>query len=41
MITTLDEYIESHLDEIHTLGFDGRVVSANQMKHFKERFEIR
>ena len=39
-VPTLDEYIESHLDEIHTLGFDGRVVSANQMKHFKDRFDI-
>ena len=39
-VPTLDEYIESHLDEIKTLGFDGRVVSANQYKHFKEKFDI-
>lgn len=39
-VLTFDEYIESH-DEIHTLGFDGRVVSANQFKHFQSRFDIK
>ena len=40
-VPTLDEYIQEHLDEIHTLGFDGRVVSANQYKHFKDKFNIK
>ena len=39
-VPTLDEYITSHLNEIKTLGFDGRVVSANQYKHFKNKFNI-
>ena len=39
-VPTLEEYIETHLDEIKTLGFDGRVVSANQYKRFKEKFDI-
>lgn len=39
-VPTLDEYIETHLKENDTLGFDGRVVSANQFKHFKNRFHL-
>lgn len=39
-VPTLDEYIAAHLKENDTLGFDGRVVSATQMKHFKSVFHL-
>lgn len=39
-VPTLEEYIQEHLNEHDTLGFDGRVVSATQFKHFKEVFHL-
>lgn len=39
-VPTMDEYIFDHLNENDTLGFDGRVVSANQFKHFKQIFNL-
>ena len=39
-VPTLDEYIKMNLNENDTLGFDGRVVTATQFKHFKESFKL-
>lgn len=39
-VLTLNEYIKENLHENDTLGFDGRVVSASQFKHFKDSFHL-
>ncbi len=36
-VPTLDEYIKAHLHENDTLGFDGRVVTAAQFRHFQRK----
>lgn len=37
-VPTIEEYLNTALPQNGTLGFDGRVISMSQGKHFEERF---
>jgi len=37
-VPTIEEYLDKILPENGTLGFDGRVISMSQGKHYKEKF---
>lgn len=40
-VLTFEEYVLENLHENDTLGFDGRVVSAAKVEHFKDTFQLK